>query len=167
MSSRALVRCYAALWLATLVGAGLALVGLRVISASVPHDALAARMSTALALLAHNTPVALWPLALVALRLARRCPSRARAGDVLIAGAARRPWPDRRRRPRPAPAALALSAAPAARMARARHPRRRLADRTRRLGDPDRALRRACPHRRRCLGALVGAAAIETYLAPL
>ena len=33
----------------------------------VPHDALAAPPRTALALLAHNAPVALWPLALIAL----------------------------------------------------------------------------------------------------
>jgi hypothetical protein len=85
MSPRALVRCYAALWLATLLGAALALVGLRVLSAGVPHDALAARTSTALALLAHNAPVALWPLALTVLGW-HALPLVRTAGDVLITG---------------------------------------------------------------------------------
>jgi hypothetical protein len=85
MSRGALVRCYAALWLATLLGAGLALVGVRVLSAGVPHDALAARTSTALGLLAHNTPVALWPLGLSALGWHALAVTRT-AGDVLISG---------------------------------------------------------------------------------
>ena len=55
------------------------------IPASVPHDALAARTSTALALLAHNTPVALWPLALSALGW-HAFPVARTAGDVLITG---------------------------------------------------------------------------------
>ena len=55
------------------------------IATPAPHDALPATSGTAGGLLAHNAPVALWPLALVALGWPR-LPAARRVGDVLVAG---------------------------------------------------------------------------------
>jgi hypothetical protein len=84
MSAHALARCYAALWTATGAGAALALAGAPLMRATAPHDALRAEMSTTLELLAHNAPVALWPLALVALGWPALAGARW-LGDLMIA----------------------------------------------------------------------------------
>ena len=144
MTRRAISGSYLALWLATAAGAALASAGVHVIRAAAPRDALEPSLDTASALLAHNALVALWPLALVAIGWPALAGARA-VGDALIAaqllshglivgGAAR-----------PAARALALPAAPAAGMARARDPRRRLADRASSPRTPSRNDDRASP----------------------
>jgi hypothetical protein len=77
-------RAYLTLWAATALAAGAASAGVTVIGAGAPRDALAATPPTAIELLAHNCPVALWPLALVGLGWPA-IPGARRAGDVLIA----------------------------------------------------------------------------------
>jgi hypothetical protein len=57
----------------------------RLINAPPPRDALTAAPGTALELLMHNAPVALWPLTLVALGWPALLGMR-RVGDVLVAG---------------------------------------------------------------------------------
>ena len=79
------IRTYAELWLLTATGACTALVGLRVMSVGTPHDALKPTFGTAASLLLHNAVVALWPLALSALRWNLHRPTRCLA-DVLVAG---------------------------------------------------------------------------------
>lgn len=77
---------YLALWMATGSGAAIgAVTGARLAHAAVPDDALAASAATALELLAHNAPVALWPLALVAVGWPD-IPVVRIAGDALVAG---------------------------------------------------------------------------------
>ena len=76
---------YLALWGATAAGATLATVGVHMFAAPAPHDALPATLGTAAGLLAHNAPVALWPLALIALGWPRLPGARA-AGHALVAG---------------------------------------------------------------------------------
>ena len=81
----AIARAYGALWVATATGAVLALAGMPIVQAGRPHDALTASATTAASLLAHNLPVALWPLALAALGWTRLAMTR-KTGDVLSSG---------------------------------------------------------------------------------
>jgi hypothetical protein len=74
-----------ALYAAGIIGAALATAGVRPFNAPAPHDPLATSPATALGLLAHNAPIALWPLALVALGWPALTGARA-VGDALIAG---------------------------------------------------------------------------------
>jgi hypothetical protein len=83
--TRALVRAYAALWAATVVGVLAGVAGVQLIKVGTPHDALPASLSTARGLLAGNALVVLWPLALVALDWPRIPVARA-IGDVVVAG---------------------------------------------------------------------------------
>jgi hypothetical protein len=76
---------YLALWALTAMGGLAADAGVRLITVQAPRDALAAEPATALVLLAHNAPVALWPLALVALDWPG-IPLARRLGDALVAG---------------------------------------------------------------------------------
>jgi hypothetical protein len=64
-------------------GALLAAAGARLVVVPAPRDALAATPGTALELLRHNLPVALWPLALVALGWPAMTGVR-RVGDALV-----------------------------------------------------------------------------------
>ena len=78
-------RSYLVLCAATVIGIGLATIGVDVIATGEPHDALPATPDTAAGLLAHNALVALWPLALIAL-VWPQLPSARRAGHALVAG---------------------------------------------------------------------------------
>jgi hypothetical protein len=60
-------------------------VGLRLITTPAPRDALAATPRTVLELVAHNLPVALWPVALIFLGWPA-LPVVRRVGDALVAG---------------------------------------------------------------------------------
>ncbi len=75
----------AALTVSAAIGAALSLIGADVIVAYEPHDALAATFSSVWELWRHNAPVALWPLALVALAWPWSAGLR-RLGDVVVAG---------------------------------------------------------------------------------
>jgi hypothetical protein len=83
--SHAVALMSGALVAAALAGALLAAAGVRVITVPAPHDALAPTPDTALALLAHNAGVALWPLALVAVGWPGLAGVRG-LGDALVAG---------------------------------------------------------------------------------
>jgi hypothetical protein len=83
--TRELRHAYLTLWAVTAAGATLGIAGVHMFAASAPHDALPATPGTAAALLAHNAPVALWPLALIALGWPRLRGARA-AGHALVAG---------------------------------------------------------------------------------
>jgi hypothetical protein len=85
MSARALSISLLAVWAATLAGALTALAGLHILAARAPHDALPTSVGTGLELFAHNAPVALWPLALVAIGWPA-LPAARLLGDLLIAG---------------------------------------------------------------------------------
>jgi hypothetical protein len=81
---RAAVAAWVDLWATTALGAGCAAAGVTALRTPAPHDALDGTLATATSLFAHNALVALWPLALVALRW----PSLAavsRVGDALVA----------------------------------------------------------------------------------
>jgi hypothetical protein len=68
MSARALGGSYAALWAATIAGAALARLGLDLAHVEPPHGAgLDPTVTTVGELVSHNTLIALWPLALVAI----------------------------------------------------------------------------------------------------
>ena len=83
---RAAVRSsYAAIWVATAVGILVAGFTRPLFDVDAPRDALQASPATAVDLLVHNTLVALWPLALVALDWPQLRGART-AGDVLVAG---------------------------------------------------------------------------------
>jgi hypothetical protein len=165
MTRAALLSACTALWLATAAGAALALVGLRLASAGAPRDALAANPGTALALLAHNAPIALWPLALAALGWNALAGARS-AGDVLIAaqlashgltvGSALRQHPDTWRYLPHLPLEWLGVAIPVAVWWSARNTARPPHTRG------DLALAATS-----CLAALTAAAAIETYLVPV
>jgi hypothetical protein len=86
MSGRAAVtRAYAALWATAAAGAGISAAGIHILTVTAPRDALEPNVETAASLLAHNLPIALWPLALVALEWPQRRVTRV-AGDALISG---------------------------------------------------------------------------------
>src|SRR5215203_5118537 len=76
--------CYLALWLSTAAGAALTSAGVHLVVARAPRDALEPSLDTASGLLAHNSLVALWPLALVALGWPALAGVRL-GGDALIA----------------------------------------------------------------------------------
>ncbi len=76
---------YAAIWVATAVGILVAGLTRPLFDVDAPRDALQASPATVIDLLVHNTLVALWPLALVALDWPRLRGART-AGDVLVAG---------------------------------------------------------------------------------
>ena len=82
--TRELRHAYLTLWAATAAGATLGIAGVHMLAASAPNDALPATPGTAAALLAHNAPVALWPLALIAFGWPRL--RGARAGQLLAHG---------------------------------------------------------------------------------
>ena len=84
MSARALTFSYLALWLATLTGAALAAAGARLQAVEAPRPALTPSLATVGELVEHNTLVALWPLALVALGWPE-LPGARTAGDLLVA----------------------------------------------------------------------------------
>jgi hypothetical protein len=73
------------IWGATLAGALFATAGITGVDGNAPRDALDAEPGTAAALLAHNAPVALWPLGLVAIGWPALQGVRA-LGDLLVAG---------------------------------------------------------------------------------
>jgi hypothetical protein len=79
------IAALAALTVAAGLGALLAQAGVRVITAPAPRDVLAATPRTVFELVAHNLPVALWPLALIALGWPA-LPGARRVGDALVAG---------------------------------------------------------------------------------
>ena len=74
---------YGALWAATAVGVVLTAAGPYELTSGTPRDALPARLSIAIELVADNAPVALWPLALLALGWAS-LPIARTLGDVLV-----------------------------------------------------------------------------------
>jgi hypothetical protein len=76
---------YAALWATTASGAAIAVVAGWPWPVGAPHLALAATPATAVALVTHNLPVAVWPLGLVAIGWACT-PALRRFGDGLITG---------------------------------------------------------------------------------
>lgn len=80
---RLLAATYLLLSAATALAAMIASRGASLVERA-PHDALPARPDVAVDLLAHNAPVALWPLALAALGWAT-IPVARRVGDALIA----------------------------------------------------------------------------------
>jgi hypothetical protein len=170
MSARALTACYLSLWLTTLAGAALTLVGAPLGRVDAPRPTLEPTLGTVGELVAHNTLVALWPLALLALGWPALAGARL-LGDALIAaqllahgllvGTAVAQRPELWRYLPHLPLEWLAMAIPAAAWLHARtaHPARR---------DPASAqlplvLRVAVAG----LAALVGAAAIETYLAPI
>jgi hypothetical protein len=164
VTRRAISRCYLALWLATAAGAALASAGLQLIRAGAPRDALEPSLYTASGLLAHNALVALWPLALVAIGWPALAGARA-AGDALVAaqllshgltvGGALGQQPDTWRYLPHLPLEWLALAIPAAAWLTARaHPPRPAA---KTIGVTAGA----------CVAALLGAAAIETYLVPV
>jgi len=75
----------AALIAASVMGAIAALAGVDVIRVGRPHDALSNELAVTADLLRHNLVVALWPLALVALRWPS-IPGICHVGDALVAG---------------------------------------------------------------------------------
>jgi hypothetical protein len=77
--------CALAMVLAAGAGALADRAGLRVLEVDAPRDALAAAPRTVVELVAHNLPVAIWPLALVALGWPA-LPGARRVGDALVAG---------------------------------------------------------------------------------
>ncbi len=77
-------RAYLTLWATTAIGATLGIADVYLFAASAPHDALPATLGSAVGLLAHNAPVAMWPLALIALGWPGLRGARA-AGNALIA----------------------------------------------------------------------------------
>jgi hypothetical protein len=157
--------CYAALWLTTATAAVLARTSAHRDTAPAPHDALAASPHTALDLLAHNAPVALWPLAVTALDWPRLTGAAAIAdaliaahllGHGLLVGSALGQHPDTWRYLPHLPLEWLALAIPAAAWCSARrHAESRLSPAS---------LARATAV---CLLALAGAAAIETYLVPV
>lgn len=74
---------YTALWAFTAAGALLAAAGLLELTSGAPRDALPARIGVAVDLTAHNAPVALWPVGLVAAGWAA-IPVARTLGDVLV-----------------------------------------------------------------------------------
>jgi hypothetical protein len=82
---RSLLVALGVMLLAAGAGAGLAAVGVPVVSAPAPRDALHADLLTVVLLVGHNEPVALWPLALVALGWPRIRYVRV-LGDALMIG---------------------------------------------------------------------------------
>ena len=83
---RALIAAsYLELWALTLAGLLAGRIGVRLSTIRPPRDALTAQPHTVLLLLAHNAPIALWPLALIALDWPR-IPVARHVGDALIAG---------------------------------------------------------------------------------
>jgi hypothetical protein len=170
MSARALACSYAALWLATIAGAGLAAVGARLHTVGVPRPALEPTLATVGELLAHNAVVALWPLALVAVGWPALAGVRVVA-DALIAaqllahgllvGSALGQHPQIWRYLPHLPVEWLGLAIPAGAWLTARHPR---------PGRPDPVTAKrtlVLPAAAAGLAALAGAAAIETYLAPV
>jgi hypothetical protein len=83
--TRMLTRAYASIWAATAAGAALGFLGLRLLNAAVPYDALIASPQTVLALMAANALIASWPLALLAVGW-HRVTSLAGVADVLVRG---------------------------------------------------------------------------------
>jgi hypothetical protein len=77
--------CVLAMVMAAGAGALLDDSGLRLVDAGMSRDALVARPRTVIELVAHNAPVAVWPLALVALGWPA-LPGARRVGDALVAG---------------------------------------------------------------------------------
>jgi hypothetical protein len=170
MSARALTACYLSLWLATLAGAALTLVGAPLGHVDAPRPALEPTLTTAGGLLGHNALVALWPLALLALGWSELAGARL-FGDALIAaqllahgllvGSALGQHPQIWRYLPHLPVEWLGLAIPAGAWLTARHPR---------PGRPDPATAKrtlVLPAAAAGLAALAGAAAIETYLAPL
>lgn len=164
MNRRAISGCYLALWLATAAGAALAGAGLHFVVAGAPRDALEPSLDTASELLVHNALVALWPLALVAVGWPALAGARL-AGDALIAaqllshglivGSAVGQHPDTWRYVPHLPLEwLALAIPAAAWLAARAHPARP-------------AGTTVAVAAGRCVAALLGAAAIETYLVPV
>lgn len=82
----AVARAYASLWVITALAALTAgLSGIAVVHVGTPRDTLDPSISTALDLALHNTQVALWPMALAALRWGDR-PGTRWLGDALVGG---------------------------------------------------------------------------------
>jgi hypothetical protein len=169
MSARALALSYLALWLATIASAALALAGAGLYLVDSPQHALRPTLATLGELLEHNTLIALWPLALVALGWPQLRGAR-HAGDLLIAGqllahgllvgTALGQHPQLWRFLPHLPLEWLALAIPAGAWLTARtshDPPSRQSEAGRRLPLVAGA----------ALGALLGAAAIETYLAPL
>jgi hypothetical protein len=162
MSSRALRLAFGALWAATLAGVALAHTGLRLRNVPAPHDALFPSVRTVQELATHNALVSLWPLALVAIGWPALIGVRL-VGDALIAaqllghglvvGSTLGERPELWRFLPHLPVEWLAIALPAAAWITAR---RRPVRRGSLLG----VLVLTC-------AALVGAAAIETYLTPI
>jgi hypothetical protein len=170
MSVRALAHCYLSLWLATLMGAALTLAGAELGRIDAPRPTLEPTLATAGELLGHNTPVALWPLALLALGWPELAGARL-LGDALIAaqllahglavGMAVAQHPEVWRYLPHLPLEWLALAMPAAAWLHAR---------TAHHAGPDPATAQRPPVPRVAaagIAVLVGAAAIETYLAPI
>jgi hypothetical protein len=83
--ARSSTAAFAVLAVSAALGAVLAEAGARVITVGAPRDVLAATPQTVLELVAHNLPVALWPLALIVLGWPA-LPGARQAGDVLVGG---------------------------------------------------------------------------------
>ena len=130
MSARALTVSYLALWLATLTGAALAAAGARLQAVEAPRPRARRRASPpSRELVEHNALVALWPLALVALGWPELPGARA-AGDAARSPRSCSPTACSSAPPSAStPQLWRFLPAPAAGVARARDPRRRLADR--------------------------------------
>ena len=165
MTRRAISGSYLALWLATAAGAALAQRRRARCSRAGRRATRSSRASdTASELLAHNALVALWPLALVALgwpALAgararrRRADRRAAARHGLLVGGALGQQPETWRYLPHLPLEWLALAIPAAAWLTARaHPARPAATTV--------AVAAGA-----CVAALLGAAAIETYLVPV
>lgn len=147
------------IWSATLLGAIAGLLGIAAVGKT-PHDALPASADSCAELLAHNAPVALWPLALVLLgwpALRGAC----LVGDALIAaqllghglvvGVALASHADLWRYLPHLPLEWLAIALPASAWLDARR----------------RTTRGLLGTAAACAAALIGAAAIETYMVPL
>jgi hypothetical protein len=172
MSARALGGCYLGLWTATLAGTALTLAGAHVWHAPAPRPALDATPRVVGELMANNTPVALWPLALIALGWPALTGARL-AGDALVTaqllghgllvGAAVGQHPGLWRYLPHLPLEWLALAIPAA----AWHTARRRARPTPPATPPVAAVRRLGPLAGAALALLALAAAIETYLTPI
>lgn len=151
-----------AIWSATVVGAIAGLLGAGA-NHEAPHDALPATAATFTELIAHNAPVALWPLALVligwpALRGVRLLGDALVAaqllGHGLLVGVALASYADLWRYLPHLPLEWLALALPAATWLDAR----------RRNSQPALPVGIAATA---CAAAMIGAAALETYLVPL
>src|SRR3954451_22593704 len=83
--TRATAHVYLALWLSTAAAAAVAMTGALPGHSEAPQLALPSTLGSAVSLIAHNLPVAIWPLGLVAIDWPHT-PVLNRVGDGLVTG---------------------------------------------------------------------------------